>query len=67
MHGGAAVLIDVMDGIAFLELTGGCQGCSMADVTLKNGIEKSIRESVPEILEVRDVTEHIKGTHPFFQ
>ena len=44
MHGGAAALIDVMNGIAFLELTGGCQGCSMADATLKNGIERAIRE-----------------------
>ena len=67
MHGGAAALIDVMDGIAFLELTGGCQGCSMADATLKNGIEKSIRESVPEVQEVRDVTEHANGRTPYFQ
>src|SRR5512135_1582360 len=52
MHGGAAALIDVMDGIAFLDLTGGCKGCSMADATLKNGIEKSIRESVPEVREL---------------
>ena len=66
MHGGAATLIDVMDGIAFLELTGGCQGCSMADVTMKNGIEKSIRESVPEVKELRDVTEHANGTNPYF-
>ena len=67
MHGGAALLIDVMHGIAFLELTGGCQGCSMAEATLKNGIEKSIRESVPEVQEVRDVTEHINGMNPYFQ
>jgi len=67
MHGGAAALIDVMDGIAFLELTGGCQGCSMADATMKNSIEKSIRESVPEVKELRDVTEHANGTNPYFQ
>jgi Fe/S biogenesis protein NfuA len=67
MHGGAAALIDVMDGIAFLELTGGCQGCSMADATLKNGIGKSIRESVPEVQVVRDVTEHANGRNPYFQ
>lgn len=66
-HGGAAALLDVMDGIAFLELTGGCQGCSMADATLKNGIEKSIRESVPEVRELRDVTEHANGRNPYFQ
>src|SRR5512142_976654 len=61
MHGGAAALIDVMDGVACSELTGGCQGCSMAGATLKNGIEKSIRESVPEVRELRDVTDHAKG------
>lgn len=66
-HGGEAVLIDVQDGIAYLELTGGCQGCSMADATLKNGIETSIRESVPGILGVRDVTEHAKGRNPYFR
>lgn len=67
MHGGAAGLIDVVDGVAFLELTGGCQGCSMATATMKNGIEKSIRESVPEVKELRDVTEHANGMTPYFQ
>jgi Fe/S biogenesis protein NfuA len=67
MHGGAAALIDVVDGIAFLELTGGCQGCAMADATLKNGIEKSIRESVPEVRELRDVTDHAGGKTPYLQ
>lgn len=67
MHGGSAELIDVRDGVAFLELTGGCQGCGMADATLKNGIERSIRESVPEVQEVRDVTEHANGRNPYFQ
>lgn len=67
MHGGAAALIDVTDGIAFLELTGGCQGCSMATATMKNGIEKSIREGVPEVKELRDVTEHAIGMNPYFQ
>lgn len=66
-HGGAAVLIDFQDGIAFLELTGGCQGCSMAATTLKDGIETSIRQSVPEVQEVRDVTKHANGRNPYFQ
>lgn len=66
-HGGGAVLIDFKDGIADLELTGGCQGCSMASATMKNGIETSIRERVPEIQEVRDVTRHAMGSNPYFQ
>lgn len=67
MHGGGATLIDFQGGIVFLELTGGCQGCSMADSTLKNGIEKSIREGVPEVREVRDVTQHANGRNPFYR
>lgn len=66
MHGGSVALIDVVDGIAFLELTGGCQGCSMANSTMTQGIETSIRESVPEVREVRDVTNHANGMNPYF-
>ena len=66
-HGGGAELIDFQDGVVFLELTGGCQGCSMADSTMKQGIEKSIREGVPEVREVRDVTQHANGRNPYFQ
>lgn len=66
-HGGGAILIDFKDGIVFLELTGGCQGCSMAGATLKDGIETSIRASVPEVQEVQDVTRHANGRNPYFQ
>ena len=66
-HGGGAVLIDFKDGIVFLELTGGCQGCSMAGATMKDGIETTIRQSVPEVQEVRDVTQHANGRNPFYQ
>lgn len=66
-HGGGAVLIDFKDGIVFLELTGGCQGCGMAGATMKDGIETSIRGSVPEVREVRDVTKHANGRNPYFQ
>lgn len=66
-HGGGAVLLDVRDAVAFVELTGGCQGCSMAGATLKDGIETSIRRRFPEITEVRDVTRHANGRNPFFR
>lgn len=66
-HGGGATLIDFKDGIVFLELTGGCQGCSMAGATMKDGIETSIRQSVPEVQEVRDITKHANGMNPYFQ
>lgn len=64
-HGGGAVLVDFRDGIVFLELTGGCQGCSMARATLKDGIETSIRKRFPEVHEVRDVTKHAEGMNPY--
>lgn len=64
-HGGAALLVDFKDGIVFLQLTGGCQGCSMAGATMKDGIEETIRASFPEIREVRDVTKHANGMNPY--
>jgi Fe/S biogenesis protein NfuA len=66
-HGGGATLIDFKDGIVFLELTGGCQGCKMAGATLKDGIETSIRKGVPEVQEILDVTEHANGRNPYYQ
>ncbi len=65
-HGGGAVLTDFKDGIVFLELTGGCQGCSMAGATMKEGIETALRERIPEVHDVRDVTEHANGRNPYF-
>jgi Fe/S biogenesis protein NfuA len=66
-HGGAAELVAVEDGVAYLRLSGGCQGCGMATVTLTQGIEVAIRESVPEITRVADVTDHASGTNPYFE
>ncbi|GAA3907997.1 Fe-S biogenesis protein NfuA [Sphingomonas limnosediminicola] len=64
-HGGGAVVVDFKDGVVFLELTGGCQGCRLAGATMKDGIEASIRRSFPEITEVRDVTKHADGKSPY--
>lgn len=64
-HGGGAVLIDYKDGVVLLELTGGCQGCSMAGATMKDGIETSIKASFPDVQEVRDVTRHADGLNPY--
>lgn len=66
-HGGESRLIDFKDGVVFIELSGGCQGCSMAGATLKDGIETSLRRCVPEVREVRDVTRHANGRTPYFQ
>jgi Fe/S biogenesis protein NfuA len=66
-HGGWVTLLDVKDNVAYLQLGGGCQGCGMADVTLKQGIEVRIREAVPAIREIIDSTDHAGGKNPFFQ
>lgn len=66
-HGGSAVLIDFQDGVVSLELTGGCQGCSMAASTMKQGIETSILQAVPEVQRIRDVTNHAIGITPYFK
>jgi Fe/S biogenesis protein NfuA len=65
-HGGFVTLLDVREGTAFIQLGGGCQGCGMADVTLKQGIEVRIREVVPSIREVVDTTDHAEGRNPYF-
>ena len=65
-HGGHIALIDVQESTAYIRLEGGCQGCGMADVTLKQGIEKEILDSVPEITAVLDSTDHDSGSNPYY-
>jgi len=66
-HGGRADLVAVKDDAAYLRLSGGCAGCGMAAVTLSQGIEVAIKESVPEITKIVDVTDHAAGTNPYFE
>lgn len=66
-HGGHVSLLDVKDDIAYIALGGGCQGCGMADVTLKQGIEVMIKEAIPEIRQIIDTTDHASGNNPYFQ
>lgn len=65
-HGGAVSLVDIREDIVYLRMSGGCQGCGMASVTLSQGIKQVLQEAVPEIVEVRDVTDHAAGTNPYF-
>jgi Fe/S biogenesis protein NfuA len=53
------------DGVVVLGFGGGCHGCGMADVTLKQGIEKTLLERVPGVTAVRDATDHASGTAPY--
>ena len=65
-HGGWVELIDVKKNEVFIKMGGGCQGCGMADVTLKQGVEKSIRQAVPEIGAIMDTTDHATGRNPYY-
>lgn len=65
-HGGSVDLIDVQDGIVMLRLMGGCQGCGMADVTLRQGIEATLKQVAPEVRGIVDVTDHASGASPYF-
>jgi Fe/S biogenesis protein NfuA len=66
-HGGRADLVAVEGDTAYLRLSGGCAGCGMAAVTLSQGIEVALCESVPEITQVIDVTDHAAGTNPYYE
>ncbi len=66
-HGGKAELVSYKDGRATLRMSGGCQGCGSAQVTLRDGIEKTLRAVLPEIREIIDVTDHAAGTNPYYR
>jgi Fe-S cluster biogenesis protein NfuA len=66
-HGGRISLVDVDGPRVYVRMEGGCQGCGMANMTLKQGVETEIRKIVPEIREVLDVTDHAGGTNPYYQ
>ena len=66
-HGGHIAVVDGKDDTVYIRLEGGCQGCGMADVTLKQGVASEIQSLVPAITNVLDVTDHAGGTNPYFQ
>ncbi len=65
-HGGVIRLLDVQGNTVFLQMGGGCQGCSSADTTLKQGVEVAIRNAVPEVGEILDTTDHAAGRNPYY-
>lgn len=66
-HGGRVSLVEITENkTVVLRFGGGCHGCGMVDVTLKHGIEKTLKEHFPEILEVKDVTDHATGANPYY-
>ncbi len=65
-HGGFVTLLEVKDETAYITMGGGCQGCGMADYTLKQGVEQAIVEAVPTVQRVLDTTDHAAGTNPYY-
>ena len=67
-HGGMVSLVEVVDAeIAVLQFGGGCQGCGMVDVTLKDGVERALLEQLPQLKSVRDVTDHTMTENAYFK
>jgi Fe/S biogenesis protein NfuA len=67
-HGGNVQLLELTDEkVAILEFGGGCQGCSAVDMTLKSGVEKTLKERIPELTAVRDKTDHSVRDNAYFR
>lgn len=64
-HGGVISLVDVQDQDIYVEMSGGCQGCALSRMTLRQGVERMLREAVPELAAVHDVTDHESGENPY--
>ena len=67
-HGGVVSLEEIYEGnVAVLKFGGGCQGCGMVDLTLKEGVEKTLLEQIPQLTEVRDITDHTQRENAYFK
>lgn len=67
-HGGMVTLVEIVeDSVAILEFGGGCQGCAAVDITLKNGVERSLLEQIPELTAIRDVTDHSDTENAYYR
>lgn len=66
-HGGMVTLEEMDSDVAVLQFGGGCQGCGMVDVTLKEGVEKTLLEKIPELKGVRDITDHTDTSQAFYK
>ena len=65
-HGGVINLVDVQGTEIFIEMAGGCQGCAMSRMTLRQGVERMVSQAVPEVTVIHDVTDHDSGDNPYF-
>jgi Fe/S biogenesis protein NfuA len=65
-HGGEVQLVDFVNNNVYIRMAGGCQGCSSSSATLRNGIERLLREEFPELGQIVDVTDHTAGSNPYY-
>ena len=65
-HGGRISLVDVKGSTVYIQMSGGCQGCGSATATLKQGVERTILQSIPEVTAVLDATDHGEGKNPYY-
>ena len=65
-HGGFIELVDVDHAVVYLTMGGGCQGCSSSSATLRQGVETAIRDAVPQVVAVQDMTDHGSGANPYY-
>lgn len=66
-HGGQIELIDVKHNDVFIRMSGGCQGCASSKATLKQGVERTLRQEIPDLGGIYDVTDHAAGDNPFYR
>ena len=64
-HGGMISLVNVEETDIFVEMSGGCQGCALSTATLRQGVERMLREAIPELTDVHDITDHSSGENPY--
>lgn len=65
-HGGQIELLDVQKNVVYIRMHGGCQGCASSQLTLKLGVEQSVRQRIPQVGAVLDSTDHASGTNPYY-
>lgn len=64
-HGGRIDIVDIKGTVVYVSMSGGCQGCASASMTLRHGLERLIFENIPEVTEIVDVTDHSAGVNPY--
>jgi Fe/S biogenesis protein NfuA len=65
-HGGFINLMDIQGNTLYIQMGGGCQGCGMAAMTLKQGVERILKDRFPQIEEILDTTDHAGGRNPYY-